>query len=308
MSTRRQAGAFTLIELLVVIAIIAILAAILFPVFAKARDKARQASCLSNMKQIGLALVQYNQDYDGQYPVVVSYAIVNNAAYLNNWGMDLIPGTNATLGATSTVGSIIGPYVKNTNIFKCPSSSVSPSPASAGLSYMLNDLIAGRAEAQLSGVAQTVLACDSTAASANPNAAAPAGQLTLGVGHSITPPATGATPGNYPAAIPANPAIGDPSAINYTSQQFDSADLDDVTRHGEGGTFLYGDGHAKWAKVGWNGAHTTSIYFPPRAQNGGNNRSTAATTDGPTVAGCVAGAEPQAGGSMCGFQGTFHLN
>jgi prepilin-type N-terminal cleavage/methylation domain-containing protein/prepilin-type processing-associated H-X9-DG protein len=308
MSNRRRSGAFTLIELLVVIAIIAILAAILFPVFAKARDKARQASCLSNMKQIGLALTQYTQDYDGLYPVVVSFAVVNNTPYLNNWGVDLIPGTNATLNSGGTVPSIIGPYVKNNGIFACPSSPVAQSPASAGLGYLLNDLLAGRAEAQLSGVAQTVLVCDSTPASANPNAPAPAGQLTLGVGHSITPPATGATPGSYPGAVPASPAIGDPSAINYATQQFDSADLDDVTRHSEGGTFLFGDGHAKWSKVGWNGAHTTAVYFPPRAQNGGNNRSTAAQGDGPTVAGCVAGAEPQAGGQMCNFLGTFHLN
>ncbi|MBC7808436.1 MAG: prepilin-type N-terminal cleavage/methylation domain-containing protein, partial [Akkermansiaceae bacterium] len=59
---------FTLIELLVVIAIIAILAAILFPVFAQARDKARQTSCLSNIKQLGLAMVQYTIDYDETYP------------------------------------------------------------------------------------------------------------------------------------------------------------------------------------------------------------------------------------------------
>ncbi|MGE5530650.1 MAG: prepilin-type N-terminal cleavage/methylation domain-containing protein, partial [Bacteroidota bacterium] len=59
---------FTLIELLVVIAIIAILAAILFPVFAKAREKARQSSCLSNTKQIGLSMMQYIQDYDEQLP------------------------------------------------------------------------------------------------------------------------------------------------------------------------------------------------------------------------------------------------
>ncbi|MFA6665322.1 MAG: DUF1559 domain-containing protein [Armatimonadota bacterium] len=67
-STLRRDRGFTLIELLVVIAIIAILAAILFPVFAKARDKARQATCTSNLKQIGLALMQYAQDWDETLP------------------------------------------------------------------------------------------------------------------------------------------------------------------------------------------------------------------------------------------------
>src|SRR6185436_4509460 len=65
--TRLRAG-FTLIELLVVIAIIAILAAILFPVFAQAREKARQAACSSNMKQIGLGLMMYTKDYDETFP------------------------------------------------------------------------------------------------------------------------------------------------------------------------------------------------------------------------------------------------
>src|SRR5437016_13930229 len=68
----RRTG-FTLIELLVVIAIIAILAAILFPVFAQARDKARQAACLSNLKQVGTALMMYGQDYDERMPVTCSW-------------------------------------------------------------------------------------------------------------------------------------------------------------------------------------------------------------------------------------------
>lgn len=99
-SPRLQKRAFTLIELLVVIAIIAILAAILFPVFARARENARRASCQSNLKQIGLGIVQYTQDYDESYPR--SY----------DSGNDVF--------ATTWMGRI-QPYVKSTQILLCPS-------------------------------------------------------------------------------------------------------------------------------------------------------------------------------------------
>jgi prepilin-type N-terminal cleavage/methylation domain-containing protein/prepilin-type processing-associated H-X9-DG protein len=97
--SKRQIG-FTLIELLVVIAIIAILAAILFPVFAQAREKARQTSCLSNTKQMGLAVMMYIQDYDEGYPLFSSSAPMTPR---QRWPDRLYA------------------YIKNTGIFLCPS-------------------------------------------------------------------------------------------------------------------------------------------------------------------------------------------
>ena len=98
-SAPRKVSGFTLIELLVVIAIIAILAAILFPVFARARENARRSSCQSNLKQIGIGLVQYTQDYDERFP----------------GGYGYIGGNQTTFRET------VQPYIKSIQVFACPS-------------------------------------------------------------------------------------------------------------------------------------------------------------------------------------------
>ncbi len=107
---KKSRSAFTLIELLVVIAIIAILAAILFPVFARARENARRSSCSSNLKQIALGIKQYTQDYDERFPNIT------------------IP---APAGAPGWAYAI-QPYLKSEQIFQCPSET-SPPPAGADL-------------------------------------------------------------------------------------------------------------------------------------------------------------------------------
>ena len=115
--------AFTLIELLVVIAIIAILAAILFPVFAQARERARAISCISNLKQIGLGLMMYSQDYDETLPV----------AFPAN------PPINGGGQAVTPFESMIEPYTKNTDMWKCPSVN-----RNAGANYGLGNYYDGR--------------------------------------------------------------------------------------------------------------------------------------------------------------------
>jgi len=128
-SPKRTSSAFTLIELLVVIAIIAILAAILFPVFGRARENARRSSCLSNMKQVMLGITQYTQDYDELYP------------------------PRQILIGTTRVGFIqlYQPYIKSSQLFQCPSDSATDRPGGvswtppAGFvepfhtSYLVND-------------------------------------------------------------------------------------------------------------------------------------------------------------------------
>ena len=139
---------FTLIELLVVIAIIAILAAILFPVFARAREKARQASCQANVKEIVLAELMYSQDYDE----TLSFGYSD---------------MTAALGQRYEWVDLLQPYIKNTQIFKCPSDSAAVvvwNTTGLASSYMINARMCtggwGVSNAAVVAPASTVLLCD----------------------------------------------------------------------------------------------------------------------------------------------------
>jgi prepilin-type N-terminal cleavage/methylation domain-containing protein len=146
--TSRKNGAFTLIELLVVIAIIAILAAILFPVFATAREKGRQTVCLSNLKQLGLAFNMYASDYDGCYPAPITNYGTAHGAIPPTW----ITGTPGQYIGFKDDGGIY-PYVKQrgnggaSNVFSC--ADATPQPANnptyysspPGQNYVMNQYL-----------------------------------------------------------------------------------------------------------------------------------------------------------------------
>lgn len=217
---------FTLIELLVVIAIIAILAAILFPVFAQARDKARQTACLSNIKQCGMALIQYVQDYDETLP--------HHAGDYSNFMSDT---------AGPNWARAIAPYAKNTGIYACPSSPLAPNqnPATQGPvrnSYQGNGAVLSRRGLSLAAIP---LPADIIFAQENYYS-----WLTCWNRPTQVNAAT-ATPQQYrywhlvdcrpvyasAPRVPEQPGCG---------EQYNST-------HQEGGNLLFVDGHAKWRKT-----------------------------------------------------------
>lgn len=196
----RSRKGFTLIELLVVIAIIAILAAILFPVFARAREKARQTSCLSNLKQLGLGMLMYAQDYDECTPV--AYSGIN--WWNGTWRERLLP------------------YVKNYQIYDCPSRRLGVPPSGNGC-YGINAYI-GEAQAFV-----TLAQIEEPA-------------QTFGIGEN--------NEGDW---------VIEPSDQFVNPPPFDLGAGRVAAHHNEGANFVYMDGHAKWMKL--STAHENNLYY-----------------------------------------------
>ncbi len=207
-------NAFTLIELLVVIAIIAILAAILFPVFARARENARRASCQSNLKQIGLGIQQYTQDYDEKMPFSYMY-----------YG----PGTTNLVWWEDT----IQPYVKSYQIMVCPSHTAptaynyarpsAPYPNPLLMSYVAN---------RVSDIA------------GSPTPAMPDGNQSAVSIATYDEPSTTILLAEVKSGLSELPYYGGTDAGNTVP-----TDLVVDRRHFDGSNFLFCDGHVKFLKL-----------------------------------------------------------
>jgi prepilin-type N-terminal cleavage/methylation domain-containing protein len=228
MLKRMNKRGFTLIELLVVIAIIAILAAILFPVFAQAREAARKTNCVSNTKQIGTAIMMYSQDYDEVYPMGGG-----PGAAPNRWR------------------HFVYPYVKNAGLFTCPSDTAgnmraqldptTGQPVGGGYGTNSNIMFWGgaRSIAEVTNPAGTFVACD-------------AAQCTTGV-ISNDKPETWNTFKSGPTDWQVQPPTdwtNDTTARYTTDSSSGDPRRRPIARHQEGLSVIYADGHSKWSKVG----------------------------------------------------------
>jgi len=209
--------AFTLIELLVVIAIIAILAAILFPVFGRARENARRASCQSNLKQIGLGILQYAQDFDERFPLAVT------------------GGTSTPVGWADA----IQPFLKSTQIYQCPSETTDPNsdPVSYGYSdYWYNAVLSRTSNTTGPNNVSVPISVVANAT------------LTVMNGDGVAGSAASRSNGNTSGG---NTDVNNPGLTSATGFA-DSAYI--VNRHLEGCVLSFVDGHVKWYKTNPGGS------------------------------------------------------
>lgn len=223
MQRKKLSAGFTLIELLVVISIIAVLASILFPVFARARENARRASCQSNLKQIALGMAMYQQDYDGKISQNLG-ADKSGASESNPYGWV----------------DALQPYIKSTQIFQCPSEKLGSPPGNGSYGdtvasgqysdYMINLLAEGKSDASFDAPSLTVLFVDgySTENSLLAEGSDQSYQGSARYRHS-------GIDGTYNCSN---------SGVELRAR------LLGVQNHLDGGNVAFADGHVKWTKGG----------------------------------------------------------
>jgi prepilin-type N-terminal cleavage/methylation domain-containing protein/prepilin-type processing-associated H-X9-DG protein len=244
---RRSANAFTLIELLVVIAIIAILAAILFPVFAQAREKARQISCLNNQKQISLGFMQYSQDYDETLPIAAISG--GTVPTLNSWDQFIQPycGVSVTPQSASTT-----PVA--TTIFSCPSDGLDRS-FGAMRSYAMTTLTVNGGTSQTGGaVGPTITVNGNTVRTGRPisDFKAPGNTLIMTEFHNDRN-VFGNNSNNIvygvTTASTSTTFKGQDCKIANSSGNGTCTEMWKVNgAHSGGWNYIFADGHAKWYK------------------------------------------------------------
>ena len=247
-SSAKAKRGFTLIELLVVIAIIAILAAILFPAFARARENARRASCQSNLKQIGLGILQYVQDYDETMPS----GLINNA-----------DGNFMSFAAGQGWASQVYPYVKSAQIFGCPSDPTANGTNTNKMSYGYNPNVAHGPGSGFSNpdvwivsklsifnaTAKTILLTEVQGSASDPTSPT---AVTSPIANGIFAASNGSNAGTQCATGP----IGDRSAPATQGSPIEATCTSGTNgggatatgRHLEGSNFAFADGHVKWLK------------------------------------------------------------